>query len=148
MKQESTRVLAKDLYQVQESLKKLCKFSTVWADRAKLGSTENFCNFAKIFYFQVFFKKKFMSNTSTKSEFLHIEVSNKKMSNIKVKKSSILALKSVLFLVKIDLSPHKQLPHFLYLVQIFGTSQSELCRVGPSYKFSLGPSTNFAFSIF
>ena len=30
----------KDLYQVQEILKKLCEFSTVWADRADLGSTE------------------------------------------------------------------------------------------------------------
>ena len=30
----------KDLYQVQETLKKLCEFSTVWADWADLGSTE------------------------------------------------------------------------------------------------------------
>ena len=30
----------KDLYQVQETLKKLCGFSTVWADRADLGSTK------------------------------------------------------------------------------------------------------------
>ena len=31
---------SKDLYQVQETLKKLCEFSTVWADQADLGSTE------------------------------------------------------------------------------------------------------------
>ena len=30
----------KDLYQVQRTLKKLCGFSTVWADRADLGSTK------------------------------------------------------------------------------------------------------------
>ena len=29
-----------DLYQVWETLKKLCGFSTVWADRAIFGSTE------------------------------------------------------------------------------------------------------------
>ena len=33
-------VRGKDLYQVQETLKKLCGFSTVWADRADLGSTK------------------------------------------------------------------------------------------------------------
>ena len=33
-------VLPKDLYQVQETLKKLCEFSTVWADWADLGSTK------------------------------------------------------------------------------------------------------------
>ena len=32
--------VSKDLYQVQETLKKLCEFSSVWADRADLGSTE------------------------------------------------------------------------------------------------------------
>ena len=31
----------KDLYQVQETLKKLCEFSTVWADRADFGSTKS-----------------------------------------------------------------------------------------------------------
>ena len=30
----------KDLYQVQERLKKLCEFSTVWADLAIFSSTE------------------------------------------------------------------------------------------------------------
>jgi hypothetical protein len=30
----------KDLYQVYETLKKLCEFSTVWANRADLGSTK------------------------------------------------------------------------------------------------------------
>ena len=32
--------LAKDLYQVEETLKKLCEFSTIWADQADLGSQE------------------------------------------------------------------------------------------------------------
>ena len=35
-----TLYVYKDLYQVQETLKKLCGFSTVWADRADLGSTK------------------------------------------------------------------------------------------------------------
>ena len=34
-----TLTAGKDLYQVQETLKKLYKFSTVWADRAILGNT-------------------------------------------------------------------------------------------------------------
>ena len=43
---------AKDLYQVQETLKKLCEFSTVWADRAgwaELGSQELFSKLTSIF---------------------------------------------------------------------------------------------------
>ena len=35
-----TQFMTKDLYQVQETLKKLCGFSTVWADRADLGRTK------------------------------------------------------------------------------------------------------------
>ena len=35
-------VRVKDLYQVLETLKKLCEFSTVWADRADLGSQKLF----------------------------------------------------------------------------------------------------------
>ena len=35
-------IKGKDLYQVQETLKKLCEFSTVWADRAHLGSQKSF----------------------------------------------------------------------------------------------------------
>ena len=38
--QSTTKAKAKDLYQVQKTLKKQCEFSTVWADRAVLGSTE------------------------------------------------------------------------------------------------------------
>ena len=34
-------------HQEYETLKKLCEFSTVWADRSIFGSTENVCNFAK-----------------------------------------------------------------------------------------------------
>ena len=33
-------MLHKDLYQVWETLKMLCEFSTVWADLAVFGSTE------------------------------------------------------------------------------------------------------------
>ncbi len=36
----STLVKIKYLYQVYETLKKLCEFSTVWADWADLGSTK------------------------------------------------------------------------------------------------------------
>ena len=46
----SQNKVGKDLYQVVETLKKLCEFSTVWADRADFGSTDNFCNFAKVSY--------------------------------------------------------------------------------------------------
>ena len=42
-------------HQEYETLKKLCEFSTVWADRSIFGSTENVCNFAKYFYFYGFF---------------------------------------------------------------------------------------------
>ena len=35
------KAAAKDLYQVQETLKKLCEFSTVWEDWADLGSTKS-----------------------------------------------------------------------------------------------------------
>ena len=41
MQAEQQQVLqTKDLYQVSETLKMLCGFSTVWADRADLGSTK------------------------------------------------------------------------------------------------------------
>jgi hypothetical protein len=39
----------KDLYQVLETLKKLCEFSTVWADRADLGSQKLFSKLTSIF---------------------------------------------------------------------------------------------------
>ena len=38
----------KDLYQVQETLKKLCEFSSVWADRAGLGSQKSFSKMTSI----------------------------------------------------------------------------------------------------
>jgi hypothetical protein len=38
----------KDLYQVQETLKKLCEFSVVWADRADLGSQKLFSKLTSI----------------------------------------------------------------------------------------------------
>ena len=60
----------KDLYQVQEALKLLCEFSTVWADQADLGSTETakqklkyatfedsfftFCRSKKVLFFKCF----------------------------------------------------------------------------------------------
>ena len=37
-----TNMYRKDLYQVQQALKRLCEFSTVWADRADLGSQKVF----------------------------------------------------------------------------------------------------------
>ena len=42
MDQPSTAAMlvkGKDLYQVSETLKKLCEFSTLWVDRAGFGST-------------------------------------------------------------------------------------------------------------
>ena len=38
-----------DLYQVQETLKKLCEFSIVWADWADLGSHKLFSKLSSIF---------------------------------------------------------------------------------------------------
>ena len=38
----------KDFYQVQETLKKLCQFSTVWADQADLGSQRLFSKLTKM----------------------------------------------------------------------------------------------------
>ena len=37
----------KDLYQVKETLKKLCEFSDVAQTQPLFGNTENFCNFSK-----------------------------------------------------------------------------------------------------
>ena len=42
-------VVIKDLYQVQKTLKKLCEFSTVWADLADLGSQKLFSKLTLIF---------------------------------------------------------------------------------------------------
>ena len=44
---EDMYMSGKDLYQVQETLKKLRELSIVQADRAVFGSTGNFCNLAK-----------------------------------------------------------------------------------------------------
>ena len=51
---------AQDLYQVELTLKKLCEFSTVWADWAVLGSTKNFYNFADKSYFWTCVSHAFM----------------------------------------------------------------------------------------
>ena len=61
----------KDLYQVQETLKKLREFSTVLVDRVVFGSTEHFCNFAKVSYF----KGLVSSSFNGQKEFLHIVAS-------------------------------------------------------------------------
>ena len=44
-----SQIQPKDLYQVQETLKELCEFSTVWADRADLGSEKLFSELTSIF---------------------------------------------------------------------------------------------------
>ena len=41
-------ILSKDLYQVQETLKTLCEFSIIWADRAGLGSQKSFSKMTSI----------------------------------------------------------------------------------------------------
>ena len=65
-KDRASQLGAKDLYQVQETLKKLCEFSTVWADvadRADLGSQKFFSKLATFFahktrdHFKINFQK-------------------------------------------------------------------------------------------
>ena len=64
----------KDLYQVYETFKNLCEFSSVWA--------ENFWRFANANFEGLFYV--FMGKKSTKLEFLHN--CTKTLINIKVKK--------------------------------------------------------------
>ena len=58
-----SQIQPKDLYQVQETLKELCEFSTVWADRAGLGSQKSFSKLTSILprkthdYFQIDIQK-------------------------------------------------------------------------------------------
>ena len=71
----------KDLYQVYETFKNLCEFSSVWA--------ENFWRFANANFEGLFYV--FMGKKSTKWEFLHN--CTKTLINIKVKKRWILVSK-------------------------------------------------------
>ena len=47
MGQQSAKISVRIVTQIFTKYSELCEFSTVWADRAVLGSSENFCNFAK-----------------------------------------------------------------------------------------------------
>jgi len=50
----------------------LCEFLTVRADQAVFGSSENFCNIAKVSYFSGWFFHVFVGKNSTKQVFLHL----------------------------------------------------------------------------
>ena len=69
----------------------LCEFSTVRADRAVFGSSENFCNFAKVSYFSGCVFHVFVGKNSTKKVFLHLAAL--KFDKHKSEKRSILAVK-------------------------------------------------------
>ena len=75
------QTVTKDLYQVYETFKNLCEFSSVWA--------ENFWRFANANFEGLFYV--FMGKKSTKWEFLHN--CTKTLINIKVTKRWILVSK-------------------------------------------------------
>ena len=61
----------------------------------RFGTTENFCNFAKVSFFETGIFMFSLAKETTKLQFLHISVRIKKLINIKVGKISIFALKFI-----------------------------------------------------